>query len=366
MSDETPSERIRTGRSWEEFCDTLKAAGSIVLDEHSPEDPFDRAEGFRYLTRLTRAALETFIEASDPRAPEFQRTAHETVKMGMDNPDNVYMNAPVNGSYRYRITGNRGTVHYLGFGTQAGNYGSTGSLDTTGYLEAKDMEIGPDGRFEIQVSQERQPGNWLPMSPDTRMLAVRQTRLDHANETLATLRIERVDGPNQPRHLDPVRLDRGLQGAARFVMGCARLFESWAEEWMEHPNELPRFDPQKAKAAGGDPNIAYYHSYWRLGPDEALVIEATPPECDYWNFQVANHWLESLDYRYFKIHVNKHTAVPEPDGSVRVVVAHEDPGHPNWLDTCGHDQGTMCWRWIRASSHPQPRTRVVKLEELRA
>lgn len=358
--------RILDGSSWDEFCETLKAAGAVVLGERTPRDPFDRAEGFRYLTRLTRAALETFIEASDPRAPEFQRTAHETVKMGMDNPDNVYMNAPVNGSYEYRITGDRGTVHYLGFGTQAGNYGATGSLDTTGYLEAQDMEIAPDGSFEIHVSQERKPGNWLPMSAETRMLAVRQTRLDHANEKLATMRIERVDGPNQPRHLDPVRLDRGLQGAARFVMGCARLFEGWAEEWMEHPNELPRFDPAKAKAAGGDPNIAYYHSYWRLGPDEALVIETTPPECDYWNFQVSNHWLESLDYRYFKIHVNKHTAVPEPDGSVRVVVAHEDPGHPNWLDTCGHGQGTMCWRWIRAQSHPQPRTRVVKMAELRA
>jgi hypothetical protein len=50
---------------------------------------------------------------------------------------------------------------------------------------------------------------------------------------------------------------------------------------------------------------------------------------------------------------------------VRVVVAHEDPGVENWLDTCGHQQGTMCWRWIRANQHPQPQTRVVKLEELR-
>jgi len=100
-------------------------------------------------------------------------------------------------------------------------------------------------------------------------------------------------------------------------------------------------------------------------PDEALVIEATPPDCDYWNFQLTNHWLESLDYRSFKIHVNKHTAVYADDASVQVVVAHEDPGHPNWLNTCGHRQGGMCWRWIRASEHPQPRTRVVKLESLR-
>ncbi len=62
--------------------------------------------------------------------------------------------------------------------------------------------------------------------------------------------------------------------------------------------------------------------------------------------------------------MNKHTAVYEHDGSVLIVVAHEDPGVPNWINTVGHRQGTMCFRWIRAKEHPQPRTRVVKRSEL--
>jgi hypothetical protein len=367
MTDATrnPSEqRILDGTAWEEFCDTLKAAGAVVLGENTPRDPFDRAEGFRYLSRLARAALETFVEAADPRAPELLRTAHETVKMGNDNPDNFYQNAPISGKYEYRIRGHRGTVHYLGFGTQKGNYGATGSLDTTGYLEAKDMAFAPDGSFEIAVSAREQPGNWLPMTPDSRTLVVRQTRLDRENEQLARISIERTDGPNEPRPLSAERLDRGLKASGLFVLGCARLFESWAQDWMKRPNELPRFEAGVAAAAGGDPNIVYYHGYWRLAPDEALVIEAEPPECDYWNFQLSNHWLESLDYRYWPIHVNKHTAQLAADGSVRVVVAHRDPGVPNWLDTCGHDRGAMCWRWIRAAEHPQPRTRVVKVDAL--
>jgi hypothetical protein len=356
--------RMLDGSTWEEFCDTLKAAGSVVLGEGTPSDPLNRAEGWRYLTRLLRAALETFVENADPHAPELVRTAHETVKMGNDNPDNYYQSAPISGKCAYRISGTRGTVHYLGFGTQAGNYGATGSLNTTGYLEAKDMEIGPDGRFEIQVSVAPRPGNWLPMAPESRTLVVRQTRLDRECEELAQMRIERIDGPHRARPLSPERLDRGLRGSARFVMGCARLFESWAQGFRKRVNELPRFDDAVAGAAGGDPNIVYYHGYWQLAPDEALVIEVTPPACDYWNFQLSNHWLESLDYRYFKVHVNKHTARLHPDGSVRVVVAHEDPGVENWLTTAGHDRGAMCWRWIRAEQHPQPRTRVVKRAEL--
>ncbi len=356
--------RVVDGRAWEEFCDTLKAAGAVVLA--GPNDPLDRAEGWRYLSRLTRAGLETFVEASDASAPHFQRTTHSTVKMGMDNPDNVYLNAPVNGASDYRIWGTRGSVHYLGFGTQAGNYAATGSLNTTGYLESRDMRLGPGGSFEIIASSKQQSAgvNWLPMQPETRMIQIRQTRLDHAQEVLADVKIERMGGPGAPKPLDPVRFDRMLQGVAKFVAGSSRLFDAWARDFQKQPNQLPRFSHEKAFAAGGDPNIAYYHGYFELADDEALVVTLDPPECDFWNFQLANWWLESLDYRFRKIHVNKHSAAYRPDGTVEIVVAVRDPGHPNWLDPCGHRRGTMCVRWIRAKTHPDPQTRVVKLAEL--
>ena len=38
--------------------------------------------------------------------------------------------------------------------------------------------------------------------------------------------------------------------------------------------------------AGGDPNILYYHSYWRLPAGMALRIRVRPPPCRYWNFQL--------------------------------------------------------------------------------
>ena len=72
--------------------------------------------------------------------------------------------------------------------------------------------------------------------------------------------------------------------------------------------KLPMFDPQVSLAAGGDPNITYYHSHWAIAADEALLIEVMPPECEHWNFQLNNYWMESLDYRHFRIHTNKHLA----------------------------------------------------------
>lgn len=145
------------------------------------------------------------------------------------------------------------------------------------------------------------------------------------------------------------------------------MFSLWAKDFKKHVNELPLFDQEKSNKAGGDPNIRYYHSYWSLGPDEALVIEATPPACEAWNFQLNNHWMESLDYRYYNIHINGYLATYRPDGSVCVVVAHRQPQVPdvNWINTVGHNCGTMCWRWIKPQSDPTPAPvpRVVKLDD---
>jgi hypothetical protein len=359
------SQRITDGTAWVEFCKALERAGDVILREATPGNAFDRAEGFRYLSRLTRAALESHIEFADPRAPVFRRPAHETIKMGADNPDNHYQSAAVSGAYEYRIRGTRGTVHYLGLGTYVGSYGSGGRMGQSGYLEAADMRIEPDGSFEILASCEERPGaNWLRMEPDTSLLIVRQTFEDRTAETIADLHIERIGGES-PQPLSPEAIDRGLASAAAYVTGTASLFADWAEGFAKRPNELPPFDPAVATAAHGDPNICYFHGYWVLASDEALVVDATPPVCDYWNFQLNNHWMESLDYRYHRIDVNHRSARYEDDGSVRLVVAHEDPGVGNWLDTAGHSRGTMCLRWIRAAEHPRPRTRVVKLRDLR-
>jgi len=357
------AQRIVSGQAWDEFCDTLKAAGAAMTFPGAPQDSFNQAEGYRYLSRLTRAGLEAYLEHADPKAPVLQRVVHETVKMGSDNPDNYYQNAEISGAYEYKITGMRGSVHYLGFGTQKGSYGQSGGMPPTGYVEASELEINPDGSFELLVSCDKKPGNWLPMEPESGTLIVRQTFMDRSTEEIAELKVERIGGDGLPTALTPDAVNHGLNMASTLVAGASILFAKWSRDWQQHVNTLPRFDQEVSNQAGGDPNIAYYHSYWRLAADEVLVIDAMPPACDHWNFQLDNHWLESLDYRYFTIHVNKHTAIYNADGSVRVIVAHSDPGMPNWINTCNHDCGGMSWRWIRANDHPQPQTQVVKFAD---
>ena len=356
-------QRIVDGTVWNEFCDTLKLAGNTILAPGTPDDPMNRAEGWRYLSRIARAALQTFVEHNDPLAPVLQRVVHETAKVGADNPDNHYENAAISGKHEYRLYGNRGSVPYLGFYTQIGNYGQGRGMPPSGFIEAKDLELGPNGEFEIWLSTEEKTGNWLPMKEETGTLIVRQTFLDRATEELATVNIERVGGDGQPSGFDPLAFADGLKTSGNLVGGAAMLFLTWANGFKKHANKLPQFDPNMSTMAGGDPNIAYYHSYWELADDEALVIEAMPPKCDHWNFQLNNFWMESLDYRYYNVHLNKHTASYRPDGSVCVVVAHEDRGFGNWINTVGHRCGTMCWRWVRGDTNPEPQTRVVKISD---
>ena len=56
----------------------------------------------------------------------------------------------------------------------------------------------------------------------------------------------------------------------------------------------------------------------------------------------------------------------EPDGTYRIVIAHEDPGIPNWIDTEGRGFGLVFWRFFMPEGDVEtPHASVVKLEELR-
>ncbi len=361
MTTQTPEQRIMNGQTWTDFCEALRAAGELVNAELAPQDDFTRAEGYRYLTRMLRAGLESFLEGGDPAFPQLRCPVHETIKMGADNPDNYYQSAPISPQYDYRITGTRGTVDYLGFGTVINRYSSGGGMQTDGFLDSRDMDIAADGSLEIIVSQRPQPGNWLPMGPETNAINVRQTFQDRRTEKRAEIRIERIGAEHErPQPLTAEKVDKALQGAVQFVKNTTGLFEGWAEGFLATVNEVAPADQNFCQAIGGDPNIYYFHSAWRLADDEALVIEAADiPECQTWNFVLQNWWMESLDYRYHTIHFNKHTAHYEADGSVRIVVAHQRPDHPNWVETAGHRIGTLCWRWIGAERHPPVAATVV-------
>lgn len=363
MSEDRKADGMRLSTTWRDFCDQLAQAGEILDRPSAPGTPIDQAEGLRYLSRLTRTALNMLVDSSDPDFPRIFLLCDDAIKIGADNPDNLYQQIVVRGDRDYRITGKCNSVPYFSIGSKANRYAIDGTMVSTGEVELADMAIAPDGSFEILVSKTQKPGNWLPMADDTTLLIIRQTFNDKRTEVAADVRIERIsDGPAVPAILQPETIEAQLGGAAAWVRGTANTFADWSQWFMEQPNRIYDGKAQSFyQLAGGDPKIWYGHIYYDLAPDEALVITATPPECRFWNFQIDNWWMESMDHVNRKVWVNGAQAKYEADGSVIIVCADRDPGYGNWLDLSGHRSGTGLWRWIEASEHPVPQCKVVKL-----
>jgi len=351
-------------QAWRDFCAKLAAAGEVLLAPDVPDDSLVRAEGARYLSRLTKLALEQYVEATDTDFPFFYQLSHTTGKIGADNPDNHYLNASIRGDCDYRITGTRGSMFYFSIVANAMRYHIDGSAHATGSLMNDDIIWGPNGEVEIIASATPQQGNWLRLEADTSVIIIRQSALDRLNEKPGTFKIERIGGPAVPAPLSSETISKGLATAAQFVNGIATTFADWTRLFAQHPNIFPTIDQSMFQKGGGAKDIYYAHAYWKIAADEAWVIEVTPPDCYYWNFQIDNWWMESLDYRFRQITVNKHSARYEADGSIRIICAASDPGVGNWIDTCGHREGTALLRWAGATEHHLPAACIVKRKDL--
>lgn len=147
-----------SGRLWDEYCDAIKRVGRHLLRPEAPHDVFNQAEGMRYLTRMVRAGLELMVEAGTPEFPRFSDPAGGFIKIGGDNPDNVYLSAPIRGDLEYRIHGRRGDAPTINFATKNGGCQKPGAkMLGTGFLDGRELEVDEGGNFEILASARRPP-----------------------------------------------------------------------------------------------------------------------------------------------------------------------------------------------------------------
>ena len=82
MSMTDAEKRVVDGTTWDQFCDALKDAGKIIRSSKAPQDAFNQAEGYRYLSRLLRGGLEGFLEFRDPLFPELTLRCPRDYKAG--------------------------------------------------------------------------------------------------------------------------------------------------------------------------------------------------------------------------------------------------------------------------------------------
>ena len=186
----------------------------------------------------------------------------------------------------------------------------------------------------------------------------------------------------EPSTLNSEMIKYNLLNTTDLLIGSTLFFAQWANKMrndLNNINKLPVKDQKEYIQAGGDINIFYYHSYYKIKSDEALIITVKPPNnYFYWNFQLNNHWMESLDYVNYNIHINSYKAKYNKDSNGNnigyIVITHENNiSKPallpatyknktvNWLTTINHINGTMLFRWLMTKNFTHPTTELVKL-----
>jgi hypothetical protein len=339
--------------AWSDFCQTLEASSELILRETAPSTPVDRAAGFQYLSRYIGKALDEKLEFDDPLVPELRHLQTPTSKSFGDNPDCTYLGATIDGGRTYRIVGNRGTVSWVSF--------------AVGFSAINDADLVTewDGSFEIVVGPEEHDGNWLRTSPGRAQLFIRQFFGHWDTEVPMRIRIEPIGPALAPPPPSPKRVADGLRAAAEWLVADSTRWADWIDFYRTRPNEFVAGMPGWAgDGAAESLNRSLQFCYWRIARDEVLLIEVRPPPARYWNFELGNYWMNSADYRYRLASLNAKQAVLEDDGRLVVVVAHDDPGVPNWLDTATHGEGLMVQRWVDADDTPTPEVRMVPAADL--
>jgi hypothetical protein len=382
-------DRLVSGQSWDDFCETLKVAGRM-LEQFDDLSDLDRAEWYRFLTRLTRSGLERLVENAEPTRPRLRDTPWRQ-SINVQTVDQDHLMCQFDEPRDYRITGTRGTIPYFVLATLASpetpdiaarDWAPLGveglkqfdpsNLKTSGFLGSQQIAFADDGSFEIVLSQN-DPGDgraWLRMAPDTNCVLIRLVWSDRASQVAPEFKIERCDrAPAVP--LTPALIANNLAWAAQNVLGYTELVRNWWQgtqgNFVSKPNRLD-YSQAQYLSNGGVPDRHVAFGGWQKRADEALVLEFTPPPCEYWNFQLCNIWQENLDtFEDGNGWVNNYNAVVERDGSVRIVIAESDPGiGGNWVNSFGHDKGIWGLRFVRTEKTAAVKLWRLPLERLEA
>jgi hypothetical protein len=366
--------------AWRTFCERLQAAGERAFKDHNPATPLHRADAFRFLTQNLGQAFDLGLETKDPRYPVVHAFATPFCKLGGDCADFVYQQVWIDGTSVYKISGNRGTARFLNFTVQGPRPAKQPGTDWPSLhdpfgdipeanLFGHQLETEWDGSFELYIGGPRRGPNWLPTTPGSRKLFLRQG-FDRWSELPARFRIERI-GMSEPRPMPtPEVMIAAMDWAGNFLTGVMN-------DWPDHPyqfsggavdsvnvNVFPP-DPKGDVASDRRRGRAVANMCWQLAPDEALIIEFNSHD-GLWMMTNMGVFFNSMDYLYRPVSYTPSRTKVDGDGKVRLILCHDDPGFHNWLDTQGFQRGNVTYRNLLSEAQTVFRTQLVNRSQLAA
>ena len=330
----------------EAFTQAVAEAEKVIAAAPHIRSQADLAEGYDYLAGSIQASLR-LAWAYERDFPSFVQSTGPAAKMGLDNPDTLYLHAYLRDDAEYIITGQRGTTADLSFQVLNGDYSPVQVPDSLTAFDDRALDIAADGSFELR----------LKPPPGSSMLAVREVYSDWNNERRGTLRIRRAD---RTGGAPVVKTDTSVQAkrygvAGKILLSRLRTFLAFPEWfYLKLPvNTLtePRLTP------GGLATQFSSAGHYDLAEDQAMVVTVPAAAKDvapYQGIQLGSMWYISLDYINHQTSLTADQARIDPDGMIRFVISERDPGVVNWLERTGHDRGYLQLRWQRLTRDLTP------------
>ncbi len=369
-----PNIQSQSRSAFAELIDTLReVADRFGGDEWGISTPEDVAGSLRLVANLLEGGLVGHFD-DDPRQPVFRQIVTSTRKSLGDNPDAIYFDAPVSSEHAYRVRGRQAGAVYVSFTIEAGGAGGAFPKRTAGVLNDTQFDVDADGRFEIFLGGPPHDRNWVALDRDATRVTSRHYFEEERSPATppvpdVALDIGVLDAPAPLPPPSDASVAAGLRRVARYVRSRSldqpKPGEGGEPAFVSRvPNEFPPpVPPGDHPLAAVD--AAYSMAPYVLGPDEALLITGRWPACRCANISLWNRHLQTYDYAHRRVSLNRAQTRVESDGTFRMVLAHRDPGVPNWLDTEGRPFGLAFWRYFLPEGEIEtPKATVVHLDDL--
>ncbi len=339
------------------FADAVIEAEKIIASAPHVRTAQDLAEGYDYLAGSIQGSLH-LAWAYQRDFPYFVQSTGPYTKMGLDNPDTIYLHAYLREDAEYVVSGVRGSTRDLSFQVLNGDYSPVEVPDSLTAFDDRELEIAPDGSFELRFAPDRsgsRPG-YFTLGPGSAMLIVREVYSDWATEKRGTLRIQRADKTGQaPPAPDEALLAKRYGVAGKILLSRLRTFLAFPD-WFYLNEPVNTMTPPR-RTPGGLASQFSSAGHFDLAPDQAMIVTVPDAGRDlapYQGIQLGSMWYISLDYINHQTSLTADQARMDPDGKLRFVITDTDPGVANWLELTGRRRGYVQIRWQRLAADLGP------------
>ncbi|HET9874302.1 MAG TPA: hypothetical protein VFQ37_00845 [Mycobacterium sp.] len=317
------------------LTEAIAEAERLVAEAPFIESEADLVEGMQYLASGVAACTHLAFDYERDH-PFLQPGTGPFAKMGLDNPDALYFGTRLQAGHEYVLTGRRGTTTDLSFQLLGGEYTDDNVPVSQAAFDDRELDVAADGSFEWRV---------VPDGPG--QLVIREVYNDWAAQR-GTIAIARTDTAGTA----PLPLTRELV-EKRYAVAGKQLINR-IKTWLAFPQWFYLNMPVNTMVAprltpGGLATQYSSAGHFELRPDQALIITLPVTDAPYLGFQLGSMWYISLDYINHQTSLNGTQAQADPDDKIRIVVADQNPGVTNWVETLGHRHGFLQFRWQRLS-----------------